>query len=160
MYKLSKIGVVREDGAMIPEAPGNRDWEAYLLWKEEGNEPEPEFTEEEVRKQLAERIAAKRYEKEGAGLTIAGATVYTDRETQSKLTAASMRAQRDPDYVVNWKCVDGSFITMDSTMIMHVADMAGDYVQACYNREGELVSLLNKGEFEEHMIEEGWPENE
>lgn len=30
-------GVTRDDGACIPEAPGNRDWDNYLVWCEEGN---------------------------------------------------------------------------------------------------------------------------
>ncbi|WP_278652181.1 hypothetical protein [Pandoraea pnomenusa] len=28
-----------EDGAMIPADPGNRDYQQYLLWVAEGNEP-------------------------------------------------------------------------------------------------------------------------
>jgi hypothetical protein len=36
------IGVVRdEDGAFVPNDPDNIDWQAYLVWCEEGNEPTP-----------------------------------------------------------------------------------------------------------------------
>jgi len=51
MYKLqpnnsvtgeSPINVKRiEDGACIPFDPANTDYQAYLKWLEEGNEPEP-----------------------------------------------------------------------------------------------------------------------
>ena len=53
MYKLIGQNSVKRlaDGACIPFADGNRDYEEYKLWLEEGNTPEPEFTEEEIRLQ-------------------------------------------------------------------------------------------------------------
>ena len=41
MYKLSQItGVVRlDDNAFIPFDPDNTDYQAYLAWLAEGNEP-------------------------------------------------------------------------------------------------------------------------
>ena len=49
MYKLFKNengilvnGVIRTtDGASIPFDPANTDYQAFLLWKSEGNEPLP-----------------------------------------------------------------------------------------------------------------------
>jgi hypothetical protein len=47
MYKIRKLlgietGVVRlEDGAFIPFAEGNTDYQAYLKWLAEGNQPLP-----------------------------------------------------------------------------------------------------------------------
>lgn len=51
MYKLIGTKSVKRlaDGACIPFADGNRDYEDYKLWLEEGNIPEPEFTEEELK---------------------------------------------------------------------------------------------------------------
>lgn len=35
-------GVLRvEDNAHIPNDGGNRDWQAFLAWKAEGNTPDP-----------------------------------------------------------------------------------------------------------------------
>ena len=50
MYKLIRQNSVQRlaDGACIPFANGNRDYEEYKLWLEDGNIPEPEFTEEEL----------------------------------------------------------------------------------------------------------------
>lgn len=41
MYKLTESGgVIRlSDNAFIPNAPGNRDWEAYQVWIKAGNKP-------------------------------------------------------------------------------------------------------------------------
>lgn len=47
MYQLQKdnfgniIAVLRSDGWSIPFDPANTDYQAYLKWLEEGNEPLP-----------------------------------------------------------------------------------------------------------------------
>ena len=53
MYKLIGIDSVKRlaNGACIPFANGNRDYEEYKFWLSEGNTPEPEYTEEEIAKQ-------------------------------------------------------------------------------------------------------------
>ena len=40
LYKLSPLGVLRAtDNANIPNAAGNRDWQAYQDWLTQGNTP-------------------------------------------------------------------------------------------------------------------------
>lgn len=50
MYKLVKASAMmggddyiqrKEDGAFIPPEPANTDYQAYLKWLDEGNEPLP-----------------------------------------------------------------------------------------------------------------------
>lgn len=49
MYKLQQNGVKRlSDGASMPFADGNMDYEEYKQWLSEGNTPEPEFSEAEL----------------------------------------------------------------------------------------------------------------
>lgn len=68
MYKLLGTNSVKrlEDGAYIPFADGNSDYEQYKQWIEEGNTPEPEFTEEELTaRELNEKIStANKYLRE------------------------------------------------------------------------------------------------
>lgn len=54
MYKLSGTkSVIRlQDNAYIPFAVGNKDYEEYKQWLNEGNTPEPEFTEAELAQQV------------------------------------------------------------------------------------------------------------
>jgi hypothetical protein len=59
MYKLNQNSVIRlADGASIPFADGNMDYEEYKQWLSEGGIPEPEFTEEELEaKELQSKLS-------------------------------------------------------------------------------------------------------
>ena len=61
MYKLIGINSVQRlaDGACIPFADGNRDYEEYKQWLEEGNTPEPEFSEEELAQKESQKIESE-----------------------------------------------------------------------------------------------------
>ena len=37
--------IIRSDGAQIPPDPANTDYQEFLLWKSEGNEPTPADSE-------------------------------------------------------------------------------------------------------------------
>lgn len=42
MYKLTtSTSILRSDGAYIPADPDNRDYAEYLVWINQGNQPEP-----------------------------------------------------------------------------------------------------------------------
>lgn len=114
----------------------------------------------EDRKEAMTAIASRRWFAETAGITVSGVSVYTDRTTQMKLTAATLRATRDPDYTVDWKTTTGTFVTMNATQLIDMSDVVGDYVQACYTREGELINAFNNETFTVSMMNEGWPPRE
>jgi hypothetical protein len=158
MYKLNPYGIERvEDGAIIPVDPENRCYQEYLAWVEGGNTPDPEYTADEIKANNLKAIADRRFIEETAGMEVQGMPVYTDRTTQMKLTAASLRAQRDSAYTVNWKLTTGGFMTLDAATLIYIGDKVGDYVQECYNRESELVDAVLDGSYTESMLDEGWP---
>ena len=61
MYKLIGTMSVKRlaDGACIPFADGNNDYEEYKQWLLKGNTPEPEFTDEEIDAQRIQAIKQK-----------------------------------------------------------------------------------------------------
>jgi hypothetical protein len=161
MYKIKGVGVTRiSDGAYIPNDPSNSDWKAYQVWLSKGNTPAPEFSAEYIAEQRRKAIADRRFKAEVAGIVVGGISVYSDRTTQNKLTATAFRASRDPNYTVDWKTLDGSFVTLTADLILYIADAVGDYVQACYTREGILGYMLTNGTYTDSMLEEGWPARE
>lgn len=114
---------------------------------------------------IGDQIAFKRYERETAGITTAGYTVFTDRPSQMKLTSVALRASQDSSYSVDWKLTDGTFVTLTGAQITAIANAVGDYVQACYTREATLLAAVAAGTFTEEMLNaqvggsstEGWP---
>ena len=61
--KIQGQGYLLNNTMSVPKADGNREYELIKLWLNEGNIPEPEFTEEELAQQeLEAKIAeAKTY---------------------------------------------------------------------------------------------------
>ena len=46
--KIQSQGYLLNGTMSVPKADGNREYDLIKLWLEEGNTPEPEFTEEEL----------------------------------------------------------------------------------------------------------------
>jgi len=61
MYKLIGQNLVKRlaDGACIPFADDNKDYQEYKQWLSDGNTPEPEFTKEELNQQRISLIKRK-----------------------------------------------------------------------------------------------------
>lgn len=120
----------------------------FVRWLAEGNTPEeiayvpPETpvppTLDELKRQKRDTIAAARYEQETGGVTVAGVTVRTDRESQALITGAALKAMQDAEYVCRWKTV-GGFVELNALQILGVADAVREHVQSCFDREAELL---------------------
>ncbi len=115
-----------------------------------------ERKETEARKALRARIAAARYEREVAGLMINGLMIDTERDSQALITGAALEATIDPEYVCRWKTSVG-FVELSADVLINVARTVRRHVQACFDREAELLEALDDGSFTEAMLTEGWP---
>ncbi len=59
-YKKIDDMVLKDGVICIPMDPKNKDYQEYLRWVEEGNEPEPQYTLEEKRDIVSKQINAWR----------------------------------------------------------------------------------------------------
>lgn len=107
MYKLiGTVSVQRlADGACIPFANGNRDYEDYKLWLEEGNIPEPEFTDEEFLIQSQNKFRAER------DSLLAKVDIEINKSEDNGLDSTNLRAYRQAlrDSTINWVMPERSF---------------------------------------------------
>ena len=112
--------------------------------------------DEEVTAQWADQIAARRFQVETGGVTVEGVQINTDRDSQSLLTGAAFAASLDPGYHIKWKAATG-FVDLTGEQILGIASQVRAFVQACFNREAELLGAVADGSITAEMLEEGWP---
>ena len=112
---------------------------------------------EQAKKEQVAVIAARRYAAETAGIEVSGIHIDTGRDSQALITGAALNAVIDPSYVCNWKTPAG-FVQLDAQKLLGVATTLRAHVQACFDREAELLTELAAGTFTESMLEEGWPD--
>lgn len=101
-------------------------------------------------------IAARRYLAETAGITVNGMAIDTGRDSQALITGARLAGMDDPSYVCNWKTPDG-FIQLDAETVKAIATTVRAHVQACFDREAALLTMVEDGSYTEAALEEGWP---
>ena len=124
-------------------------------WAELHPAPTAYISLEELKEAKKTEIAAARYETEIAGVTYNGLLIHTDRESRSLLTGTALKASVDPSYVCRWKTGSG-FVSLSSSQIIAVADVVREYVQACFDREGDLCDLIDAAETEADLENITW----
>lgn len=131
----------------------------FTVWGKEptmqdGHEP----TLDELKAQKKTEIAAARYEVETSGTTVNGVLIDTGRDSQALITSAALAAVIDSSYSLNWK-TDAGFIHLSAPEIIAVAQAVRAHVQACFDREGELVALVDAAKTVEDLDEIiiSWP---
>ena len=92
-----------------------------------------------------EEIANDRWIFETSGITLPnGIKIDTSRQSQSLITGAVIQAQDDESYVCKWKTADGNdFVELDQQTIFLIAKMIRYHVQSAFDKEGELLILIN-----------------
>nr|WP_315413855.1 DUF4376 domain-containing protein [uncultured Pseudomonas sp.] len=104
----------------------------------------------------SELIAARRFQVETGGVTVADVQINTDRDSQSLLTGAAFAASLDPEYRIKWKAATG-FVDLTGEQILGIASEVRAFVQSCFDRESELLNEVKNGTIELSMLETGWP---
>lgn len=102
------------------------------------------------------QIAARRFQAEKAGISVSGMAVATDRDSQALITGAALAASLDDTYTCNWKTGE-TFVLLDSKTLLAIAKTVRAHVQACFDREAELLAAVKAGKYNDAMLEEGWP---
>lgn len=117
--------------------------------------PEPEPSPEPVIDWPA-LIAARRYTAEMAGTTVQGMVIATDDRSQGLITGAALAAMLDANYLIRWKTAEG-FVELTGAQIIGVASAVRAYVQACFDREADLLAAVADGSITAAMVGETWP---
>lgn len=106
-------------------------------------------------------LANRRWIAEEGGTTLGGAPVATDRTTQTKVTAAYLKASANPAYAIpDWKGPAG-WMTLTAPQIAAIGDAIEAHVQACFTREKQIAEAIDAAEDHDALdaidINSGWP---
>ncbi|WP_225923563.1 DUF4376 domain-containing protein [Pseudomonas marvdashtae] len=104
----------------------------------------------------AAQIASVRYQHETAGITVNAVSIDTTRDSQALITAAALSAVIDPTYLCVWKALNGP-VTLTAAQIIEIATAIRAHVQACFDRECQLLKALAEGTYTADMLDHGWP---
>ena len=108
-------------------------------------------TFEDLRDRKYREIAQARYNAEIAGIN----GIRTDRESQGLITGAALKAMQDNTYTCRWKGIDG-FVTLTAPQIIAIADAVRAHVQGCFDREAELLPLIEAATTEAELEAISW----
>ena len=110
---------------------------------------------EELKTDKRSEIAASRWQAEVSGVN----GIRTDRESQSMITGAALKAMQDSEYTCKWKTESG-FVELTSVQILAIADAVRVHVQGCFDREAELLALVEAATTPEELESIRWEEEE
>lgn len=106
----------------------------------------------------SEIIASERYRREGLGIVVESMVIETSRDSQALIASTGLSAILDPEYRCNFKTLNG-FVEIGAEQILAIAKAVRAHVQACFDRELELLRAIEAGSYTEEMLKEGWPES-
>ena len=110
-----------------------------------------EIVLQDARDSKKAELAAARFEAETAGID----GIKTDRESQALITGAALKAMQDSTYSCRWKTESG-FVELTAPQILAIADAVRAHVQSCFDREAELLQLIEAAESLERIDAVTW----
>ncbi|MFS2014816.1 DUF4376 domain-containing protein [Azospirillum sp. CT11-132] len=118
---------------------------------------------DELRAARKEALAAIRWERECGGKTMPdGAVIATDDRSKTLLNGKYRTAEKYPNRLHRWKGSDGTEITLTSAQVIAIGDAVSDHVQACFDRELDLIAAIDAAETVAEVlaidIAAGWPD--
>ncbi|WP_282362136.1 DUF4376 domain-containing protein [Pseudomonas sp. PS01300] len=161
----------RAIGSLVPEEAGAGELAAGMKWGAEIRTPDlgrkvvivtheqvPLSDEEKsaIAEAWAQRITERRFQGETGGAVVEGLAVNTECDSQSLLTGAAVAASLDPGYRIKCKTASG-FVELTADQVTALASAVRAHVQACFDREAELLGAVANGSISAEMIEERWP---
>jgi hypothetical protein len=101
-------------------------------------------------------IANERFKREATGILVAGMEIETSRDSQALIASTGLSAILDPEYRCNFKTLNG-FVEIGAEQILAIAKSVRSHVQACFDRELDLLREVEAGTYSDEMLNEGWP---
>ncbi len=104
--------------------------------------------------------ADKRWQVETGGITVAGAEIDTNRDSQAMITGAYAYSQAHPEEPIKFKAASG-WVTLDAATMAAIATAVGAHVQESFAVEEAVDAAIAAGTITtfEEIDAAGWPSN-
>ena len=114
-----------------------------------------EISLDDIKKAKKDEIANDRYIAEYSGVEFNGVKILTDLKSQVAISGAVLQATMDPSYTCRWKSENG-FIELNANLILAIGTAVREYIQNCFNKEADLIELINAATTEEEVEAINW----
>lgn len=161
MYQLTDFAdLVRRisDGAFIPTTDvRNSDCKEYLDWLEAGNQPQSAESLEEAQAEVWEQIKAYReFVSDTYGYLVQGKWFHSDPKSKTQQLGLVIAGANVPP--VQWKTMDGSFITMSQVWAGAIFQAAMLKESAVFDAaERHKAAMLASADPKNYDYRTGWP---
>ena len=95
------------------------------------------------KKFLRDRFSIRRYYQEVGGITVLDLDVRTDRLTVDRIYQSRILAKEDAAFTTDWKLGDGSFVTLDATTIITIADAVTQHLKDSFSKEKTINEQID-----------------
>lgn len=115
---------------------------------------------DQLKGQKLSEVAAKRWERENAGVEVSGKFFSSDERTRTVLIGSRIVAKEDATYTVEWKFA-GGFEMLTAADLIAAANAVGAHVRACFAAERIHVAAIEALSDSQAAIDYdtsvGWP---
>jgi len=106
--------------------------------------------------------AGQRWEAEKKGIEYKNILIDTDDRTKTAILLKTQLAVASPGKTFSWK-YNNSTVEFTSSDIINIANALNDYIQKCFDKEAELIDLVNQSRTEldlsDFTLNVNWPSN-
>lgn len=101
--------------------------------------------EEEIKRQKKVANSAARYAKETSGVDYEGHLILTEREDINIFNSAMEKIRRGLVEAIEWKCGDGSYLTLTTDNISDIEILILTHIQGSFAKEKYYNDLIDQG---------------
>lgn len=117
-----------------------------------------EITKEELARINQRRWAeARRKKAMRTGFDFNGCRIIPNEKTKARLAAASEQARNNSNANFDWKFDCGNWQLLSAQDVLELLEELSIFTEQCFSREREVMQAIDAGEFDDSMLQNGWP---